>query len=103
MRLLRLCLLILALRLFLSDPIMIYVSFVVFSIGRIVDATGANGQICNYLLPEKSSRKRISGRFLCMFCHHASMPGMQNFHYARGRGNISPYTLQISNHIRMSI
>lgn len=32
MRLLRLCLLILALRLFLSDPIMIYVSFVVFSI-----------------------------------------------------------------------
>ena len=36
MRLLRLCLLILALRLFLSDPIMIYVSFVVFSIGRMV-------------------------------------------------------------------
>lgn len=51
MRLLRLCLLILALRLFLSDPIMIYVSFVVFSIGRMVSSPGG-----------------LTGKYVTIFC-----------------------------------
>ena len=35
----------------------------------------ANGEICNYLLREKSSRKRILGRILSPFCHYLPLPG----------------------------
>ena len=72
-------------------------------LGEWSEAQGANGEICNYLLPEKSSRKRRLRRILSGNCHAGALPGVENLQNSSSGGDIAAMPPQPLDDLRVCI